>query len=240
MSRSPLLVVSVLLAVCAVGLRLAVPRAELATSTLSSRPPQFTVPEAADTGANLIPNVKDPEAVDPQSLCPGYAASNVHSTAHGFTADLSLAGPACNVYGTDIDALSLVVEYQASDRLHVEILPKYIGPENYTWFVLPEELVPRPTADQGAKSDGSDSALRFSWENKPTFSFTVTRRSSGDVLFTTKGKKLVFEDQFFEFASLLPEQYNLYGLGEVIHGFRLSNNLTSESQQTVPREWRST
>jgi hypothetical protein len=38
----------------------------------------------------------------------------------------------------------------------------------------------------------------------------------------------VYEDQFIEFASPLPENYNLYGLGEVIHGFRLGNNLTSK------------
>ena len=39
---------------------------------------------------------------------------------------------------------------------------------------------------------------------------------------------LVYEDQFIEFVSALPENYNLYGLGEVFRGFRLGNNLTSE------------
>ncbi|KAL9110505.1 MAG: hypothetical protein Q9187_008041, partial [Circinaria calcarea] len=38
--------------------------------------------------------------------------------------------------------------------------------------------------------------------------------------------KLVFENQFIEFASALPENYNLYGLGETIHGLRLGNNFT--------------
>ena len=44
--------------------------------------------------------------------CPGYSASNVVTTDSTLTADLSLAGPACNVYGYELGALKLVVEYQ--------------------------------------------------------------------------------------------------------------------------------
>jgi alpha-glucosidase len=219
-----------LLALCAVGLRIdygrLVPRSDLATTTTSSNLPRFTVPSEVDEGANLIPNIQDPKAVDPQSVCPGYVASNVKATSHGFSADLDLGGTACNVYGTEVDALTLVVEYQATDRLHVEILPRYLGEKNSSWFILPGELVPVPTVDDGAKGDGSDSDLQFEWDNDPSFSFTVTRKCTGDVIFSTKGTKLVFEDQFFEFAAPLPENYNLYGLGEVIRGFRLGNNLT--------------
>jgi alpha-glucosidase len=51
---------------------------------------------------------------DPNA-CPGYAASNVVKTDSGLTADLSLAGAACNVYSDDIKDLKLVVEYQTSE-----------------------------------------------------------------------------------------------------------------------------
>ena len=44
--------------------------------------------------------------------CPGYEASNVVTTGSTLTANLHLAGPACNVYGTDLTDLKLVVEYQ--------------------------------------------------------------------------------------------------------------------------------
>lgn len=44
--------------------------------------------------------------------CPGYAATNIVTTATGLTADLNLAGPACNAYGYDLGALKLLVEYQ--------------------------------------------------------------------------------------------------------------------------------
>ncbi len=44
--------------------------------------------------------------------CPGYAATNIVETATGLTADLKLAGPACNIYGYDLGALKLLVDYQ--------------------------------------------------------------------------------------------------------------------------------
>jgi alpha-glucosidase len=64
-------------------------------------------------------------------------------------------------------------------------------------------------------------------DDEPSFWFSVTRRSTGDVIFTTENTKLVFEDQFVEFVTSLPEDYNLSGLGERIHGLRLNNNLTA-------------
>ena len=123
--------------------------------------------------------------------------------------------------------MTLVVEYQAKDRLHVEILPRYLGPQNETWFILPEELVPKAGSDH--KFDARNSDLELLWVEEPTFSFMVKRKATGDVLFNTAGSKLVFEDQFFELTTQMPENYNTYGLGEVIHPFRNRNNVTSKS-----------
>lgn len=189
--------------------------------------PMFTFPASADIGPNVLPNIVDPQAVDAQTVCPGYNASDVQTTKNGLTAYLSLAGKPCNVYGNDIEDLKLTVEFQADNRLSVQILPRYIGSANETWFILPEVLVPRAQAENGANE--AESKLEFSWSNQPTFSFTVKRKETGEVLFTTEGRKLVYQDQFIEFGSSLPENYNLYGLGEVMHGFRLGNNLTRES-----------
>ena len=52
--------------------------------------------------------------VDPATLdaCPGYKAINVESTWPTLTVDLSLAGQACNVFGTDIQELKLQVTYE--------------------------------------------------------------------------------------------------------------------------------
>lgn len=187
----------------------------------------FTVPADADDGQALLPNIQDPQAVDVQTVCPGYTASNVQTSDNGLTANLDLAGAGCNVYGNDIENLTLTVEYQETGRLHIEIQPRFIGSENQTWFLLPEALVPKPASSGNGSSGSSD--FTVSWTNDPVFSFTVKRNSTGDTLFTTQGSRLVYQDQFIEFVSPLPENYNLYGLGEVIHGFRLGNNLTSKS-----------
>ncbi|KAM7194518.1 glycoside hydrolase [Rhypophila sp. PSN 637] len=186
--------------------------------------PVFTVPSSADIGKNVIPNINDPLAVDAQDVCPGYLATNVQEQSNGFAADLVLAGPPCNVYGTDIESLTLTATFQDQDRLRVRIQPKYISKENATFFSLPEQLVPRPADLPGTQE--SDSLLEFHWSNKDTFGFKVQRKDTGHILFSTQGTKLVFENQFSEFKTFLPENYNLYGLGEVVRGFRLGNNLT--------------
>ena len=188
--------------------------------------PLFTVPSAADYGVTLLPNIEDPQAVDAQDVCPGYKATDVERNVLGLTATLSLAGAACNVYGNDIGTLNLTVQYQSADRLAVRITPAIITASNSTQYNIPDYIVHQPTADTDANSTSLTNDLNFVWSNDPTFSFTVFRKSTGDTLFSTAGTKLVFEDQFVEFASALPENYNLYGLGETIHGLRLGNNFT--------------
>ncbi|TKX20612.1 alpha-glucosidase-3 [Elsinoe australis] len=204
--------------------------ASVGTATVSGQvttySPQFTPNANIDQGATLLPNILDPEAVDAQAACPGYKASNVQRTAYGFNASLTLDGEPCYAYGTDIEQLVLTVDYQTANRLSVNIKPAYITAENQSWFEIPEGFVEQPV--HGAPTNDSDSTdLQFSWTNEPTFSFTVLRQSSGEILFSTEGSKLVYEDQFIEFVTALPENYNLYGMGEHFHGLRLGNNFTA-------------
>ena len=58
---------------------------------------------------------RDYPSDDALAACPGYKASNVESTATGLTADLSLAGEACDVYGTDLKNLVLEVSYDTGE-----------------------------------------------------------------------------------------------------------------------------
>jgi alpha-glucosidase len=193
------------------------------TSTASSA--QFTVPASSDIGAQLIANIDDPNAVNAQTVCPGYRASDVHNTEYGLSATLKLAGKPCNVYGTDVNSLNVTVEYQSEDRLNIQIVPTHIDSSNASWYLLPENLVPKPGVETGSQVPESD--LLFSWSNEPSFNFKVIRKVTGDILFNTEGSVLVFENQFIEFVSSLPENYNLYGLGERMHGLRLGNNFTA-------------
>ena len=195
-----------------------------ATATTSYRA-LYTPPEAVDVGANLLATIDNPKAPDAQNVCPGYTASNVKTSSTGLTADLALAGKACNVYGTDVSDLSLTVEYQTDSRLHVNIAPMHLTPHNQTWYQLSSDYVPAP-AQEGGSMTSSD--LTMSWANSKSsgFGFNVTRKSTKEVLFSTTGTKLVFESQFIELVTSQPENYNLYGLGEVIHGLRMGTNFT--------------
>lgn len=58
--------------------------------------------------------------------CPGYNATNVVTTSFGLTADLFLAGPACNVYGPDLVQLKLQVTYEDGGHHIISMLPCYI------------------------------------------------------------------------------------------------------------------
>ncbi|XWW93301.1 hypothetical protein V2A60_001233 [Cordyceps javanica] len=144
--------------------------------------------------------------------CPGYKASNVQTTDSGLTAELSLAGTACNVYGDDLKDLRLEVTYETDNRLHVKI--QDAGNQVYQ---VPESVFSRSSATSAA----SASHLRFSHTTSP-FSFNVTRRDTGEVLFDTAAASLVFETQYLRLRTALPKDPYLYGLGEHSDPFRLN------------------
>ncbi|KAF7446896.1 Alpha-glucosidase, family 31 glycosyl hydrolase [Pyrenophora tritici-repentis] len=225
MSRSGLAFLSSLLALTTA--QIPSPSESGWSTTLAGTPTSFrsvfTLPPLVDEGFQQIPNIYDPEAVNAQEVCPGYKAFDLKKSDRGLSATLTLAGKACNAYGTDIEELDLKVEYQAKGRLTVSIVPKYLGAKNQSQWMVPEDLIPRPQAEDSYK----DTDLKFDWGNEPSFWFNVGRHSTGDVIFTTEGSKLIYENQFIEFVNSLPEDYNLYGLGERIHGLRLNNNFTA-------------
>ena len=188
-------------------------------------PPTPILESAINYAPSVTPNVLDPTAPAAQDECPGYQASNVKQTDTGLTADLSLAGQPCNLYGNDINELRLSVEYQSKERLAVRIVPASLDASNQSQYLLPESLTPLPKHEEGACEATSD--LRFSWTNYPTFQFQVYRAESGEVLFDTHGTKIIYEDQFLEVATSMVPEYNLYGLAENLHSFRLGNDFTN-------------
>jgi alpha-glucosidase len=82
--------------------------AACAVVALAAPAPQNTPPPS--------PNITDIYyATEILDACPGYTASNVVQTDSSLTADLTLAGTACNQFGNDLHDLKLVVEYQTSE-----------------------------------------------------------------------------------------------------------------------------
>ena len=193
---------------------------------LAPTKPQYsaipTLNASIDAAPSLIPNILDTTAPNAQDVCPGYKATNVTDTSHGFIADLLLAGKPCNVYGNDIADLSLVVEYQSQKRLSVKVFPKYLAPANTSQYIIPGFITGLPGVDEGATFLDND--LNFTWSNEPSFQFEITR--GPELIFSTLGTVIVFEDQFLELVTSMVPEYNVYGLAEHIGNFRLGDNLT--------------
>ncbi|KAF2646100.1 hypothetical protein P280DRAFT_512306 [Massarina eburnea CBS 473.64] len=145
--------------------------------------------------------------------CPGYTASNVQDDGARVTADLTLAGTACNAYGTDLVDLKLEVVYETESRLHVKI---YDAEE--LAYQVPESLFPRPSSND---IDPADSALAFSYTSSP-FTFSIRRKSTNETLFDTSAASLIFEEQYLRLRTSLPSSPYLYGLGEHTDPFRLN------------------
>lgn len=83
-------------------------------------------------------------------------------------------------------------------------------------YQVPDFVVPRP----GGSVNADDSLLDISLEEEP-FSFTVTRKSNNEVIFSTKGSSIVFENQYWRLRTSLPDNPSLYGLGEHTDSLRL-------------------
>ncbi|KAJ3503798.1 hypothetical protein NLJ89_g8272 [Agrocybe chaxingu] len=183
--------------------------------------------------------------------CPGYELHSLKHTNTGLTARLSLAGTACNAFGTDVSDLTIKVAYETRSRLHVNIFDT--ADKQYT---IPNSVIMRPPPP--TQSFAKDSDLVFNYEPSP-FAFWITRRSQPDAtpLFDTRitslpktpispvipgdnstaldGFPLVFEDQYLQLASALPPNANIYGLGEVIasSGFRRNIGPVNGTIQTM-------
>lgn len=209
--------------------------AALAASSPTPTHQEPSVPGDADNGVSRLPTIKDPLAKDAQTICPGYKATDIRTSNTGMTAILQLNGKPCQAYGNDIEALAFSMSYQAQDRLNVKIQPANISAEQEWWYILPEYVTSSPSTESSSGNASLDNDLSFYWSNSPTFNFRVVRDSTEDVLFNTAGSKIIYEDQFIEFVTQMPADYNLYGLGETIHGFRLGNNFTKVATPLVER-----
>ncbi|KAL6708619.1 hypothetical protein ACN47E_002600 [Coniothyrium glycines] len=140
-----------------------------------------------------------------------YKASNVKRTDSSLRADLTLAGKSCNIYGNDLQDLVFLAEWQTDSRLHVMIYDK-----DEQVYQVPEFVVPRPSGTQSVYASNFDVTI----EEEP-FSFAVKRRTDGEEIFSTKGSSFVFEDQYWRLRTSLPDNPNLYGLGEHTDSLRL-------------------
>lgn len=68
--------------------------------------------------------------------------------------------------------------------------------------------------------------IQFNYTTSP-FSFSIVRTSTHEVLFSTASHPIIFEQQYLRVKTNLPDNANIYGLGEHTNPFRLSTDNTT-------------
>lgn len=118
-----------------------------------------------------------------------------------------------DTFGKTITDLVVDVEYETAERLHVKISDK----------VQKQALVPdsplgveRPKLTSFATHNAN---YDFQYTARP-FSFKVIRKSDKEAIFDTTNMPLVFEDQYLELSTAIPNDANIYGFGEVTAPFK--------------------
>ncbi|GHJ90126.1 hypothetical protein NliqN6_6528 [Naganishia liquefaciens] len=192
--------------------------------------------------ASLYNAMSNGEFTGDVTLCKGYSVNSVDTSATGgILASMSMNGDGCKAFGNDIANLMLSVEYETEQRLHVHIYDA-----DKKQYQLPNSIWPRP---EPSSVDPNTSELVFNHDPNP-FAFWITRRSTGEIIFDTRASSiptysdnfsqngrvqngsampahpLVFEDQYLQLATAIPDSAYIYGLGEWIdpNGFARTKN----------------
>ncbi|KAM7530346.1 hypothetical protein LguiB_033756 [Lonicera macranthoides] len=174
----------------------------------------------------------------------GYVIRSVtlHSSGKSLTSYLKLIKNS-SVLGPDVQIIKLDASFETKDRLRIRLTDA----EHRRWEI-PPEFLPRPTLFDPPSSPkipstkpckkflitSLDSDLTLALHNTTPFGFTVTRRSTGDILFDTTPTTsdpatfLVYKNQYLQLSSSLsPNRSSLYGLGEHTRkSFKLRANQT--------------
>ncbi|KAG8875707.1 hypothetical protein FRB97_004788 [Tulasnella sp. 331] len=170
---------------------------------------------ASSTAASLIQRSAGVDS------CPGYDVQNPQTSGSSFTANLVLAGKACNIYGPDLQKLDLAVTYETADRIHVKITDA-----NSVRYEVPTSVFTRPAISPFVT--GATADIKFTYTSAP-FTFKISRSTTSEVLFDSSAGALVFEPQYLRLKTKLPSQANIYGLGEHSDPFRLDPTNTTRT-----------
>jgi len=175
----------------------------------------FTAPAEWSDGVEQLPNIYNTSAIDANVAANGYRLANLTKTDSGLFGILTIRGKPKNIYGYDFSTLNLTVSYQAKERLNVRVQPLNLTSDV---FILPDEIVPRPSVDEAFSIGDSDLLFEYESDN---FGFAIVRKSTGEALFDTRGNPLVFENQFVQFNTSLPRGHVISGLGDVADSYEI-------------------
>ncbi|XP_028755195.1 alpha-glucosidase [Neltuma alba] len=177
------------------------------------------------------------EAEAEEAVGYGYSIASVSTdvSRRSLSAILHLIKPSA-VYGPDIPFLSLTASFESRDWFRVRI-----SDATKQRWEIPQQVISRPSFSphrslfaqnlpshlnqHRSQSQLSlihpNSDLIFTLHNTTPFGFTITRKSSSDIIFDTSPNPensstfLIFKDQYLQLSSSLPKNgASLYGLGE--------------------------
>ncbi|XP_053392914.1 lysosomal alpha-glucosidase-like isoform X2 [Mercenaria mercenaria] len=144
----------------------------------------------------------------------GYTVTSVQKSDTGMKVMLRLQQP--SGWPNDVQNVALDVTFDTAQRLSF----KFFDPNNARYEVPVK--VSRSTNHVTA----ANTEYNVDIPSQGRFYITVTRKSSGQVLFSTQGASpLVFADQFIQLGTQLSTKY-IYGLGEHRAAFLVSTNWT--------------
>ncbi|KAI8142898.1 alpha glucosidase [Fennellomyces sp. T-0311] len=157
---------------------------------------------------------------DVSTSAPGYSVKGKASkTKTGLEIPLEIRSKddeGIDLYGKTIEDLVVTVDFEAADRLHVKI-----GDKDQKQVIVPDSPLglERPKLRKPAKKLNYE----FKYAENP-FGFQVIRKSDKAVIFDTTDYPLVFEDQYLEITTAVPDDANIYGFGETtLPNFRRDN-----------------
>ena len=143
----------------------------------------------------------------------GYELKNLTEQSFGWTGRLHLNEP--GPFGNDINELELNVWLETNERVRIFIL----DPSHSRFRV---ENVVNSIMKPTTKAKNASMLYDFGYTTQP-FGFSITRRSTGHVLFNSTPSSfngLVFENQFLQLSTSLVSQ-RIYGLGEHVAPLQL-------------------
>ncbi|KAF9926280.1 hypothetical protein FBU30_004114 [Linnemannia zychae] len=162
-------------------------------------------------------NLNAPFCFLKQHACKGYEVKSEEKSATGTLIKLGLLGGSqgCSRFGQDVPNLSVSIDYETESRVRVKIVnsdkPRY---------EIPGITLPNPESTARRNVTKRDYTVKY---NKSPFTFAITRISTGEVIFDSSVAgmdSLIYEDEYLEISTVLPNDPNIFGLGEVVSAFR--------------------